>query len=157
MPRRFLFLLLLATLAAAEKYDGPRPPKRDLPYIKHASNLIPTEDVTAQESDKKKDDITYIIEGASSSAVTSLAEPIFLLQADKLIPEKLKLFKLEVKNGHREVRITARKSSAIRLEATRYDADTLWKIEVGDTLEPGEYALSQADDESNRAFCFRVR
>jgi hypothetical protein len=79
------------------------------------------------------------------------------VQADKLIPEKLELFKLEVKNGHREVRITARRPASIRLEATRYAADTLWKIEVDESLEPGEYALSQADDQSNRAFCFRVR
>ena len=53
------------------------------------------------------------------------------------MPEKLELFRLDVKNGHREVRVTARKSGALRLEATRYAADTLWKIEVEESLEPG--------------------
>jgi hypothetical protein len=157
MLRRFALLVLLAVCAVAQKYVGPRPPQSDLPYIKHASDLIATEPVVAREQDKNKSDIIYAIEGAASPAVTPLASPIFLLQASKMVPEKLQLFKLDVKGGHREVRITARKTGALRLEATRYAADTLWKIEVQDSLDPGEYALSQADDPSNRAFCFRVR
>ncbi len=157
MLRRFVLAVILTLPAVAQKYDGPRPPQPDLPYIKHASNLIPTESVVAQEQDKRKDDITYVIEGETSSAVTPLASPILLLSAVKITPEKLELFKLEVKNGHREVRVTARKPTPLRLDVTRYAGDTLWKIEVDDSLEPGEYAISEADDPSNRAFCFRVR
>jgi len=29
--------------SAADKYNGPRPPKPDLPYLVHADHLIPTE------------------------------------------------------------------------------------------------------------------
>ena len=152
MSRLFALVVLLAALAAAQKYDGPRPPKPDLLYIKHASTLVPTEDVIASEQDKRSNEITYVIEGASSPVSTPLAAPIFLVQASKLIPEKLELFKLDVKNGHREVRVSSKKSNtAAHLEVTRYAADTLWKVEVEDSLEPGEYALSQADDASNRA------
>lgn len=64
MLRKIVWLMFAGALvAAAQKYDGPRPPKPDIPYIKHASNLIPTEAVTAQE-DKKHDDTTYIIPGS---------------------------------------------------------------------------------------------
>ena len=158
MSRRFVLVMSLAALAMAQKYDGPRPPKADLLYIKHASDLVPTEDVIAKEQDKRSSEITYVIAGAASSVSTPLAAPIFLVQAVKMIPEKLELFKLDVKNGHREVRVSSKRTNtAAHLDATRYAADTLWKIEVEDSLEPGEYALSQADDASNRAFCFRVR
>lgn len=158
MMRLFALAIFVAVLATAQKYDGPRPPKPDLVYIKHASSLVPTEDVIAKEQDKRSNEITYVVEGASSPVSTPLASPIFLVQAVKLIPEKLELFKLDVKNGHREVRVSSKHTNtAAHLDATRYAADTLWKIEVEDSLEPGEYALSQADDASNRAFCFRVR
>ena len=111
MPRRILFLLLAAAFAApAQKYDGPRPPKKDIPYIKHASNLIPTEDVIAKE-ETKSNGSTYIIEGANSPAVTPLAAPIFLMQADKIAPEKLSLYKLDTKSDHREIYISPKKDS----------------------------------------------
>src|ERR1039458_4935950 len=52
---RILWLGLAAAFAAAaQKYDGPRPPKPDVPYLKHADTLIPTEAVMAKE-EKKKD------------------------------------------------------------------------------------------------------
>ena len=35
--------LFAAALFAAEKYSGPTPPKTDVPYLVHASNLIETE------------------------------------------------------------------------------------------------------------------
>ncbi len=159
MIRRYLPALLLAALSAtAQKYDGPRPPKPDLPYLKHADNLIPTESLIAQEN-KKKDDITYTVDGASSPAATPLASPIFLLQADKLVPEKIELYKLESKNGHREITFSPRKkeSMAIRVVVSRLTPDRIWKIEVDESLDPGEYCLTQAEDPSNAVFCFRVR
>ena len=158
MPRRILFLLFAAALAApAQKYDGPRPPKKDLPYLKHASNLIPTEDVIAKE-DQKSNGSTYVIAGANSSAVTPLASPIFLIQADKISPDKLSLYKLDSKSDHREIYISPKKQSiAIRMEATKISSDNIWKLEVDDSLDPGEYCLTIDGDSSNQAFCFRVR
>jgi hypothetical protein len=144
----------VALAASAQKYDGPRPPKPDLPYLKHADNLIPTEAVTAKE-EKKRDDSTYIIEGTSSSARTPLASPTFLMKAASVAPDRLQLFKLEVKSGQRQLFYPAKKPpQAIRIVVTRLSADGVWKIEVDESLEPGEYSLSP--EGSNQAFCFQV-
>ena len=154
MLRRFLLpALAVALTATAQKYAGPRPPKADLPYLKHAENLIPTEAVEAKE-EKKKDDILYVIDGANSSAKTPLSLPIFLLQAAKLVPERLQLFKLDSKSDHREI-LFSRKNppTAIRIEVTRLDTD-LYRIEAGESLEPGEYSLSPQG--SDQVFCFQV-
>jgi hypothetical protein len=147
--------LLLAVFAAAsaQKYDGPLPPKPDLPYLKHASELVPTEAGQAKE-EKKKDDVTYIVEGAASSAKTPLASPIFIFKADKIQPEKFGLYKLTVKGGHREITIGPKKQpTPIRIEVSRLDKG-LYRIEVGDSLDPGEYSLSP--EGSNQVFCFQV-
>ena len=155
MLRRLVWLSFAVALAAtAQKNEGPRPPKPDLPYLKHADNLIPTEAVTAKE-EKKKEDSTYVIDGASSNARTPLASPIFLMQAGSVAPDRLQLFKLEVKSGNRQLFFPAKKPpQAIRIVVTRLSPDGLWKIEVSDSLEPGEYSLSP--DGSNQAFCFQV-
>ena len=154
MLRRFLLLALAVVLTAtAQKYAGPRPPKADLPYLKHAENLVPTEAAEAKE-EKKKDDILYVIEGANSSAKTPLASPIFLLQAAKLVPERLQLFKLDSKSDHREILFSPKHPpKAIRVEVTRLGSD-LYRIEVNESLEPGEYSLSP--EGSNQVFCFQV-
>ena len=154
MLRRFLLLALAVVLTAtAQKYAGPRPPKADLPYLKHAANLIPTEAVEAKE-EKKKDDTLYIVDGANSSAKTPLASPIFLLQAAKLIPDRLQLFKLDSRNGHREILFSPKHPpKAIRVDVTRLSPD-LYRIEVNESLEPGEYSLSP--EGSNQVFCFQV-
>jgi len=155
MIRRILPLLLAVACAAPgqQKYSGPRPPKPDLPYLKHAENLVPLEAGTATE-EKKKDDILYVIEGAASTAKTPLASPIFLIEVDKLNPDRLGLYKLEVRNGRREILFGPKKQpSPIRIEVNRL-ADKLYKIEVGDSLEAGEYSLSP--EQSNQVFCFKV-
>ena len=154
MIRRILPLLVVVFAASAQqKYTGPRPPKPDLPYLKHASNLVATEAGTARE-EKKKDDILYVIDGAASSARTPLASPIFLIEVDKLNINRLGLFKLESRNGHRELLASPKKpAKPIRIEIDRI-ADKLYKIEVGDSLEPGEYSLSP--EGSNQVFCFQV-
>lgn len=155
MLRRVAPLLLVLCFAASAqpKYSGPRPPKPDLPYLKHASNLIPTEAGIARE-EKKKDDIIYVVEGKASSARTPLASPILLVEIDKLAVERLGLFKLESKNGRRELLATPKKPpKPIRIEVDKL-ADKLYKIEVGDSLEAGEYSLSP--EGSNQVFCFQV-
>jgi len=154
MVRRILLLLSAALVAAfAQKYAGPRPQKPDLPYIKHADHLVVTEAVTAKE-DKKKNQTVYVVDGAESSAKTPLAMPVFLLLADKLNPDRLGLYKLESKDGHRELVLSAdRRAEAIRIEVKHLDGNLYW-IEVGDGLDPGEYALSP--EGSNQAFCFQV-
>lgn len=155
MTRRILPLLFAAVFAAfAQKYSGPRPPKPDLPYLKHADNLVATEAAEAKEEKQKKDDVLYVVAGASSPSRTPLASPIFLLVSDKLEPDKLGLYKLDVKSGHREILFGPKKQPRpIRLEVSRLDGN-LYKIEVDESLDPGEYSLSP--EGSNQVFCFQV-
>src|ERR1700690_4600835 len=93
-------VLLFAPVAgAADKYDGPRPPKADLPYLVHADNLIPTEAAEAKE-ESKKDETTYTMPGVSSPARTPMAEPIFIIESDRVLPDRLELYRWGGKNGH---------------------------------------------------------
>jgi hypothetical protein len=149
------FLLFACVLLAADKYTGPRPPQPDIPFLLHADKLIPTEVVDAHE-EQKKNESTYVIPGASSPAKTPLAEPIFLIEADKLSPERMELYRLEVKGGQREITVSQKRRGGprpLKLSLTRLDG-RLYRIEAGEMLENGEYSLSPSD--SNKAFCFEV-
>ena len=149
--RVFLSIIVAACAATAQKYDGPKPPKPDLPYIKHAETLLPTEAVEAK-TQKKKDDTLYMVDGASSPAKTPLAAPILLFESGKINPENLQLFRIESKEGHRELDLQ-KNGEPIRIEVTKL-GDTLSKIEPDDGLDPGEYALLASG--SNQVFCFAV-
>jgi hypothetical protein len=142
--------------AEEEKYSGPRPPKPDLPYLMHADNLIPTEAGEAREDRHGKSDTAYTISGAASSARTPLAEPIFLFQSDKIAPESLQLFRLEVKGGNREVVMGKRKSGRPLHVSVKALGGRLYRIEVNEGLglDNGEYSLSP--ESSNTVFCFAV-
>ncbi len=145
-----------AAVSVAQKYDGPRPAKPDLPYLKHADSLLATEAGEAKE-EKRKDDVLYVVAGAESPVKTPLASPILLFQSDKIPAEKLQLFKLESKNGRRELLFSHKKkqmAAPIRVDVTKVSSDNIYRIEVSSTLEKGEYSLSP--DESNQVFCFAV-
>jgi hypothetical protein len=147
-------LLLTAAAAGAQKYDGPPPPKADVPYIKQATHLIATEVAQAKE-DKRTAETLYTIQGAESSARTPLSLPIFILKADKLAPEKLLLYRLESKEGHREILFSSKAPpAAFHMEVARLPGEGLYKIEVADTLETGEYILRL--EGSPQVFCFQV-
>ena len=157
MTRRVLPLLFAAAAALfAQKYDGPRPAKPDIPYLKHADSLLATEVADATE-EHRKDDILYVVAGPSSSVKTPLASPILLFQSDKIQPEKLQLFRLETKNGRREILFSHKKKQTampIRTDVTKISNDNLYRIEVNGSLDKGEYSLSP--DGSNQVFCFQV-
>jgi hypothetical protein len=158
MPTRSLLALLLVGASAlwAQKYTGPRPPQSDMLYLVHADNLVPTEATDAKQ-ESKKNETTFTIAGASSTARTPLAEPIFIMQSDKIDPERLELYRVEVKSGHREVTMVPKRARGgprpLRLSVTRLEQG-LYRIEAGETLENGEYSISPSD--SNRVFCFQV-
>jgi hypothetical protein len=154
-----VLLLALTGLAAMgwaqRQYSGPRPPKPDIPYLQHADNLIETEVVEAR-AEERKGESTYIIPGATSPARTPLAEPIFLFQSEKIPPDSLELYRLEVKDGNRQIVFSEkrrRETRPLRLMVTRL-AEGLYRIEVneGMGLENGEYSLSPSN--SDQAFCF---
>ena len=153
VPRRLIFPLLIPLLALAQKYDGPRPEKKDFLYILHADTLVPTEAGEAKE-EGKKDSPVYTVAGASSSARTPLAEPIFILDSETIKPDQVELYRFDVKGGHREVKVGRRGGAKpLRLTVTRLEKG-LYKLEASETLENGEYSLSP--NGSNRVFCFTV-
>jgi hypothetical protein len=153
MRYKLAFALLMAgALLAAEKYAGPTPPMPDIPYLLHGSNLIETEVAQARQ-ENHKDDSKFAISGATSSARTPLAEPIFLIDARQISPQTLELYRLDVKGGNREVSTNSSRrrggSHALHL-AVRQLSGHLYRVEVDEPLENGEYALSPNGD--NRAF-----
>ncbi len=85
-----LAFVIAGSLAAADKYAGPVPPKPDIPYLLHASSLVETEVANAQQG-KKTDQ--YTISGAASPARTPLAEPIFIIDARNIQPETFELYR----------------------------------------------------------------
>jgi hypothetical protein len=151
-----LLLFLCLTCVNAQKYDGPRPPKKDLIYLVHADNLVPTEAGEAKE-EGKKDSPIYTVNGANSPARTPMAEPIFILDSDTMTPDRIELYKMDVKGGQRQVKIAVGRRStgakALRLTVTKLDRG-LYKLEASETLENGEYALSP--NGTNHVFCFAV-
>jgi hypothetical protein len=155
MPKWLPMVLLCAWPLLAQKYAGPRPAKPDLPYLMHADNLIPTENVEAKPEDRKGD-VNYVIPGANSAVRTPLASPAFLMMTDQIQADRVQLFKMQSKGGRREVLYTRRKklvAHPLRLNVTRLD-ENLYKIEVDEILENGEYLLTPPD--SNQVFCFQI-
>lgn len=148
---------LLGLGLAAEKYTGPRPAKADLPYLVHADNLIPTEVNEARQQTRGRDTI-FVIPGAASPARTPVPEPIFLFLSEKIAPESLELYRLEVKDGNRQIVFREKKRDQprpLRLVITRLD-ERLYRLEVSERfgLENGSYSISPRD--SNQVFCFDV-
>jgi hypothetical protein len=150
---------LLGVLSFAQEYQGPRPEKPDVPYLLHAENLIETEVGEARMEERKKE-AAHILAGANSPVRTPLAEPIFLFLSDKIRPEKLGLYKLEVGRGQREIAFPNNPRDLIRrgprpLHLTVKNlGDNLYWIEVNEYLEDGEYCLSPSGSQS--VFCFQV-
>lgn len=153
MLRKTIIMALTLPLWA-QKYTGPRPEKSDVPYLVHADSLVETEVKEAREQ-TKKDDITYVVAGANSPARTPLASPILLVQADKLSVDRLTLYKLESKNGQREITFRKKKQNVrpIRLNVTPL-GENLFRIEVEESLSAGEYSLTP--EGSNQVFCFAI-
>ena len=148
-------IVIFSALLLAQKYTGPRPAKPDVLYLVHADTLISTE-VGESKQESKKNDVTFTIAGAGSPARTPLAEPIFIIESDKIVPQSLELYKLEVKNGHREVTMAVKRTRGnkpLRLSVTRLDKG-LFRVEADQELENGQYAISP--NGSNSVFCFEI-
>jgi hypothetical protein len=155
MQGRFILFLICATASLGQKYNGPQPEKPDLPYLVHADNLVPTEPGEAKE-ENRKDEVLAVVAGATSPVATPLASPIFLILAEKLAPDQLEIYKLESKNGRREVVLARKKKQVARpVRCTvSHVADNLFKLEVEEELPNGEYSISPRG--SDQVFCFRV-
>ena len=150
--------LLLAALPAAgqKKYTGPRPTKADVPFLIHGNRLIPIETSEAREA-QGKSETNYTVEGEFSPTKTPIPEPVFLFLSDKINPERLSLFRMVTRSGQRTVSFAAdprkRKdgSRPIFILVTAVD-NRLFKVEVNEPLDNGEYCMSP--EGSNTVFCF---
>ena len=149
-------LLVALPAAAQKKYTGPRPPKADAPFLVHANKLLPVETGDARES-QGKNDTNYSVAGEASPTRTPIPEPVFLFQSDRINPERLSLFRMTTKNGERTLSVPSdprkRKDSArpIFILVTPLE-NRLFKVEVNEPLDNGEYCLSP--EGSNTVFCF---
>jgi len=156
--RTIALAVALAAGLTAQKYEGPRPDKPDVPYLLHASRLVAVDADEAKE-EKRKDGTAYVTTGAAAKARTPLAEPILLFESKSIAPERLSLYRMEAKSGNREVFFyenpKKRKDSTatLRLAITKV-AQGLYRIEPTEPLPNGEYAISPAD--SNTVFCFTI-
>jgi len=155
MLRSLLLVLISVVVLLGQKYTGAQPEKSDLPYLIHADNLVPTEATEAKE-ETRKDETLFVIEGASSSVATPLASPAFLVRPDQLAPDKLEIYKLESKNGRREILFSRKKKQLARPVQCTVSrvGENLFKLEVDQSLEKGEYSITP--NGSNQVFCFRV-
>ena len=126
---------------------------KDLVYLVHADNLIPTETGEAKQ-ESKRNDSTFSVPGVSSPARTPLAEPIFIIQSDRISAESLELYRFDIKGGHRELTLSGTRRGgpkALHLSVSKLDRG-LYKVEAAEVLENGEYALTPSG--SNQVFCF---
>lgn len=151
-----LLLLTAASAQSQRKYEGPRPPKPDVPFLLHAGKLTETETGTAAES-QTKDGTLYTVSGATSPARTPVPEPILLFQADKINPDKLTLFRMEARGSQRTLLLPQagkRKKDSAKPVFMLVSplAPGLFRVEVNEVIPDGEYCLSP--EGSNQVFCF---
>jgi hypothetical protein len=147
-------LLLTIGILAQERYNGPPPPKKDLPYLVQAGNLVETELGMAEPHDEKAA-VVYVIPGPNSTAKTTLASPSFIIDASQIPPESLQLYRMESKDGHRQISFPkqARAPSPVPMIITRLGG-SLFKLDPASDLQKGEYSLTPQG--SNAVFCFAV-
>jgi hypothetical protein len=137
-----------------QKYDGPRPDKADVVYIRHLGKLIETEVGEAKQLEERNKTV-YRVAGTTSPARTPTAEPILLFKTEKINPDKLTLYKMTVEGGQRVLSFPSRRGKdspkPIYTMVTPIERG-LFKIEVNEFIDDGEYCLSP--EGSNAVFCF---
>jgi hypothetical protein len=154
--RTAILVSIASAVLWAQDYKGPEPPKADIPYLLHASRLIETEVQRANQEDRRNETLFWV-SGESSPARTPLAEPIFIMKAERLKPESIEMYRFEVKNRRRELTLKnnpkAGDARPLHLTVTRL-RDNLYRIEASEVLPNGEYSLSPSG--TNDVFCFQV-
>lgn len=157
---RIAMLLILSALALPGQADRnrlglPNPPKVDIPYLIHGSDIRELEQVDAME-EITKNQLRYWIAGPAAAVRTPLAAPEFLFDSQQIDPRDLSLFGFEVKNGRRELLFSKKKKVVaepyfLNLEGV---AGRLIRIRINASLAPGEYGITP--DGQNIVFTFSV-
>lgn len=148
--------VIAAGLMAQEAYKGPVPDKADLPFIRHANKLIATDAGQAKEESAKGETV-YAVDGVAATAKTPLTEPAFIIKVDKLNVQEMQLYKMDPKGGRRMLSLPEKPKKngprPLRLSLEPLSSG-LYKLEVQEPLENGEYCLSPGG--SNSVYCFAV-
>ncbi len=157
---RIATLLILSALALPGQADRnrlglPNPPKPDIPYLIHGSDIRELERVDAME-EITKNQLRYWIAGPAAAVRTPLAAPEFLFDSEQIAPRNLSLFGFEVKNGRRELLYQRKKKVVaepyfLNLEGV---AGRVIRIRINASLAPGEYGITP--DGQNIVFTFSV-
>ena len=147
-------LLLSFGVLAQQRYKGPPPPKKDLPYMVRGDDLVETEPGVAQPRDDGNQ-TKYSIPGANSMVKTPRVSPSIVVDVSKIDLRSLQLFQVESKDGHREIVFPKRGKGPrpIPMVTTRLGG-SLFQFDPADDLPKGEYALTPQG--SNAVFCFAV-
>lgn len=150
------FASSLLVVLAQDPYKGPVPEQVDVPHIRHANKLVAT-DVGEAKDESAKGDTIYTVAGAGANAKTPLTEPSFIIKVNKLNVQQMQLYRMEAKGGQRQLVLPQKpkKNSPRPLRLSLDPLGTgLYRLEVQEPLENGEYCLSPGG--SNAVYCFAV-
>ncbi|MXY69447.1 MAG: hypothetical protein F4Y47_12975 [Acidobacteriia bacterium] len=157
---RIATLLILGALALSGQADRnrlglPNPPKPDIPYLIHGSDIRELEQVDAAE-EITKNQLRYWIAGPAAAIRTPLAAPEFLFDSQLIDPRDLTLFGFEVKNGRRELLYRKKKKVVAEPYFLNVEgvAGRVIRIRINASLPPGEYGITP--DGQNIVFTFSV-
>ena len=155
-------LLVLCVLALPAQDDGqrnrlglPNPPKQDIPFLIHGSEIRELEQTVAK-SEEIKNQLKFWIPGTAASVKTPLAAPEFLIDSKGIDPRDLQLYGFEVANGRRELLYRRKKKVVAEpyfLQLDGIEARVV-RIRISGSLPPGEYGLTP--DGSDAVFTFAV-
>ncbi len=156
MKLSFGVSILLAAAVGLCAQSLPAPPKKDVPYIIHATSLVEVEQSDAVPQEDKKQ-LIYYVQGATSGVNTPLAFPEFLFAPDQLDPNTLELYRFDQVNGRREILIRKKKKNvarAIYIDVLAH-SEGVNRLRVDGSLSAGEYCLTPSG--ADQVFCFTVK
>jgi hypothetical protein len=147
-------LILLVVAAAQEKYSGPPLPKKDFAYLVRGDSLVEMEFAIAEPRDDN-DRVTFVIAGAGSLVKTNDVAPAIVIDVSKLPTDLLQLYRVESRDGHREISIPkrGRRPQPVPMITTKLGGN-LVSLKPVEDLTSGEYSLTPQG--SNAVFCFTV-
>jgi hypothetical protein len=158
MSRVFPIFCFLTFCLRADAPSTPDPPKADVPYLLMAQDLVSTDAIEAhpdvRNAGKKNEETTYSVPGEHATARTPLASPVFVMKEDTLAAERLSIYPFEIRNGRREITFSKKKVQKPFTLTPKKVGDALYRMEVNESLPPGEYAITPSG--SNSVFCFGV-
>jgi hypothetical protein len=155
MQRALTLIVFAIGVAAQTTYTGPRPDKKDVPYLVHAAALVQTE-IARSTPIPDGDRTIWSIPGESSLAKTPLALPMFIIDSTAVVPARLRLYPFEPKDGRRRLTLSNKgqgEAEPILITVSNVSG-TLYRIETVNEIPNGEYCLTTPG--SNRFFCFSV-